>query len=567
MSARPRALNSAIAWTALAVSILLAPSLITLPADASIRHHHWVGGGTGGSPTDPEKDAALIVDGSTGKPLYERNADAVRHPASLTKMMTLYLLFEQLKSGQMTLATPIPVSEHAASQHPTKLHVRPGNSVATETAIKAIIVLSANDIAVAVAESIGGTESHFAELMTAKARELGMTHTFYHNASGLPDEQQVTTARDLAILAHHLAYDFPQYFPYFSTPSFSYRTAYYNTHDNLIGRYDGADGIKTGYTEASGFNLVSSVVRGGAHVIGVVMGGRSAHRRDGEMIRLLNDTFAQIDQNPRLVARATVPWQTVAENTRSAPVIAGFQIGGAGVQPQAAAVPHATNAPADPDDEDAAESRPDPDETPAAPASNTPASNTNVIAAMPAPFPHLPAVPAAAPVPVQHVAATIPPPALRMASAIIHVTPMPRPASPIILASYQPQARPLVTPRARAEALGEGDIGDVIEHVARSPAKIAVASAPPAIAGDKDWTIQIGAFVDMTSAKAQLASYAEHSMDVLGQAQRVVVPFKSAEGQTLFRARFGPFVEREAREVCERLTERGQTCFAAVAQR
>jgi D-alanyl-D-alanine carboxypeptidase len=563
MSARPRILNGAIAWTAFAVSILLAPSMIALPADASIRHHHWVGGGTGGSPTDPDKDAALIVDGATGKSLYERNADALRHPASLTKMMTLYLLFEQLKSGQMTLATPIPVSEHAASQHPTKLHVRPGNSVPTETAIKAIIVLSANDIAVAVAESIGGTESHFAELMTAKARELGMTHTFYHNASGLPDEQQVTTARDLALLAHHLAYDFPQYFPYFSTPSFAYRTAYYNTHDNLIGRYDGADGIKTGYTEASGFNLVSSVVRGGVHVIGVVMGGRSAHRRDGEMIRLLNDTFAQIDQNPRLVARATVPWQTVAENTRSGPVIAGFQIGGVGVQPQPAPVAHAANAPADPDDEDAAESRPDPDETPAVAPAPAPAPNTNVIAAMPAPFPHLPAVPAAAPVP--HAAVVVPP-ALRLASTI-RVTPMPRPASPIILASYQPQTRPLVTPRARAEALGEGDIGDLIEHVARSPAKIAVASTPPAIAGDRDWTIQIGAFVDMASAKAQLASYAEHSMDVLGQAQRVVVPFKSAEGQTLFRARFGPFVEREAREVCERLTERGQTCFAAVAQR
>ncbi len=562
MSARPRALNGAIAWVAFAVLSLLAPCLVSQPAAASIRHHHWVGGSTGVGATDPDKDAALVVDGATGKTLYERNADALRHPASLTKMMTLYLLFEQLKSGQMTLATPIMVSEHAASQHPTKLHVRPGNSVPTETAIKAIVVLSANDIAVAVAEAIGGTEAHFAELMTAKAHELGMTHTFYHNASGLPDEQQITTARDLAILAHHLAYDFPQYFPYFATPSFAYRTAYYNTHDNLIGNYEGADGIKTGYTQASGFNLVSSVVRGGAHVVGVVMGGRTAHRRDGEMIRLLNDTFAQIDQNPRLVARATIPWQTVAENTRSGPVIAGFQIGSAGVQPQPAPLPRATNAPADPDDEDAAESRPDPDDNQA-----PPAPNTNVIAAVPVPFPHLPAaVPAAAPPPmVQHLA-PVAPPALRVASNI-HVTPTPRPASPIILASYQPQIRPLVTPRARAEALGEGDIGDVIEHVARSPAKIAAASPPPAISGDKDWAIQIGAFVDMASAKAQLASYAEHSMDVLGQAQRVVVPFKSAEGQTLFRARFGPFVEREAREVCERLTERGQTCFAAVAQR
>src|ERR1700722_2364338 len=255
MSARPRARNNAIAWVAFATLSLLVLCLVPQSASAAIRHHHWVGGGTGGSPTDPDKDAALIVDGETGRALFARNADALRHPASLTKMMTLYLLFEQLKSGQMTLATPITVSEHAASQHPTKLHVRPGNSVPTETAIKAIVVLSANDIAVAVAEAIGGTEAHFAELMTAKARELGMTHTFYHNASGLPDEQQITTARDLALLAHHLAYDFPQYFPYFATPSFAYRTAYYNTHDNLIGNYEGADGIKTGYTQASGFNL------------------------------------------------------------------------------------------------------------------------------------------------------------------------------------------------------------------------------------------------------------------------------------------------------------------------
>jgi D-alanyl-D-alanine carboxypeptidase len=565
MSARPRALGGAIAWTAFAVSILLAACLATQPAAAAIRHHHWTGGAVSGSPTDPDKDAALIVDGLTGKSLYERNADALRHPASLTKMMTLYLLFEQLKSGQMTLATPITVSEHAASQHPTKLHVRPGNSVPTDIAIKAIVVLSANDVAVAIAEAIGGSEEHFAEMMTAKARALGMEHTFYHNASGLPDEQQITTAHDLATLAHHLAYDFPQYFPYFATPSFSYRGGYYVTHDNLIGNYDGADGIKTGYTQASGFNLVSSIVRGGAHVIGVVMGGRSAHRRDGEMIRLLNETFAQIDQNPRLVARANVPWQTIAENTRSGPVIAGFQIGGAGVAPQQPAVANTASTSADPDDEDAAESRPDTNDNQPAPA-----PNTNVIAVAPPPFPQLPAVPTAAPTPApaQHptILAPPPPPALRLASTI-RVTPMPRPSSPIILASYQPQTRPLVTPRARAEALGEGDIGDVIEHVARTTAKIAAASPPPAITGDKDWTIQIGAFADMTSAKAQLASYAEHSMDVLGQAQRVVVPFKSAEGQTLFRARFGPFVEREAREMCERLTERGQTCFAAVAQR
>src|SRR5262249_48994494 len=161
-------------------------------------------------------------------------------------------------------------------------------------------------------------------LMTAKARQLGMTHTFYHNASGLPDPQQITTARDLALLAHHLAYDYPQYFHYFSTVSFTWRGIPHMTHDNLIGRYEGADGIKTGYTGASGFNLVSSVVRGGAHVIGVVMGGYTARSRDKEMMRLLDTTFTNINANPTLVARATVPWQQLAQNNTPTPVIAGF---------------------------------------------------------------------------------------------------------------------------------------------------------------------------------------------------------------------------------------------------
>jgi len=516
----------------------------------------------GGSPTDPDKDAALIVDGLTGKVLYSRNADATRHPASLTKMMTLYLLFEQLKSGQMTMSTELPISEHAASQHPTKMHLRPGSSIPVDIAIKAIVVRSANDVAVAIAEAIGGSESNFAEMMTAKARELGMDHTFYHNASGLPDDAQVTTARDLAILAHHLAYDFPQYFPYFATPAFSYRGEYYVTHDNLIGNYDGADGIKTGYTEASGFNLVSSVVRSGAHVIGVVMGGKTAHRRDHEMMRLLDDTFAEINENPRLVARANVPWQTVADNTRTA--IAGFQIGGG-------ALPVGTRAASnDPNDEDAAESRPDTDDDQGAPAQEAPTqgvpaqANANVIAAAPPPTPNIAsaAVPAVPPVSAyagaQATVRLTPP----------RVTPEPAPSRPIVLASYQPQKAPLVTPKSRAEALGEGDIGDVIEHVVRTPAKAAVQQSPAVTAlSVRDWSIQIGAFADMASAKAQLAAYAERSMDVLGQAERIVAPFQGASGQTLYRARFGPFVEREAREVCQRLTERGQTCFAAVTQK
>ncbi len=555
MAGRPRAVTGAIAWVALAACGLLTADFalpcMSTPASAAIRHHHWQGDGPG--LTDPDKDAALIVDGITGRTLYARNADVQRHPASLTKMMTLYLLFEQLKSGQMTLATPISISEHAASQHPTKLHLRPGSTIPVDIAIKAIVVRSANDVAVAIAEAIGMTESHFAELMTAKARALGMSHTFYANASGLPDNAQITTAADLSILARHLAYDFPQYFPYFATPAFSYRGETYVTHDNLIGNYDGADGIKTGYTEASGFNLVSSVVRNGAHVIGVVMGGRSARKRDREMVALLDSTFMQINQNPRMVARANVPWQAIAENTRPAPIIAGFQLGLEGGPAVPAAAPQRANGSTDGEDEDAAESRRDPDdEQPAlaqnpaiaaAPQTGTPASANVLTAMMQAPAPSVGAPRTARFVP-----------------------PAPRPA-PVMQVAYHPQSRPLVVPKARAAALGEGDIGDAVEGVTHTPALRGPMQAAASALSLRDWTIQIGAYADMTSARAQLASYAERSMDVLGQAERIVVPFQSEEGQTLYRARFGPFVEKEAREVCQRLTERGQTCFAAVAQR
>ena len=284
-----------------AIAVLaLAAALAAGPVQARARHHRWAGhrAAMPASATDPAKDAALVVDGATGKVLYSRNATAERHPASFTKMMTLYLLFDALKRGDVNMATPLPVSAHAAAQKPTKLHLQPGDSINVNSAIEAIVVRSANDVAVTIAEALGGTESHFAEMMNAKARQLGMKDTFYHNASGLPDPLQISTASDLAVLAHHVAYDYPQYFHYFGIPGFTFRGVTYPTHDNLIGRYQGADGIKTGFTEASGFNLVSSVVRGRNHIIAVVMGGVTAHRRDREMMNLLDQTFAKIQQNP-----------------------------------------------------------------------------------------------------------------------------------------------------------------------------------------------------------------------------------------------------------------------------
>jgi len=476
------------------------------PAEARSRHHHRGGSAMPASATDPDKDAALIEDGETGKVLYSRNANAERHPASLTKMMTLYLLFEALKKGQLGLASSLPVSAHAAAQRPTKLHLYPGDTIPVDVAIYGIVIRSANDVAVAIAEALGGTESRFAEMMNAKARELGMRDTFFHNASGLPDPLQISTASDLAVLGRHLAYDFPQYYHYFAAPGFTWRGVTYQTHDNLIGRYEGADGIKTGYTEASGFNLVSSVTRGRTHVVGVVMGGRTAHRRDREMMRLLDSAFAQIDANPALVASAKVPWQTVAQNNQT--VVAGFDL----TPPSPRPAPPAMVV-ADAEDEDLAEARPDADEQ----------SSENELAPPPVPTPH-PAAPMAPP-------------------------PQPKPR-PVMVASYQP---PVPKPRARPEA-GEGDFGDDLATAAKRLTA-------------QDWTIQIGAFADSTLARAQLASYAERSMDILGQAARIIVPFRAVDGQTLFRARFGPFVEREAREVCARLTERGQTCFAALATR
>ena len=565
MFEQPRAGIGALVRTLFATVVFgLTFSVVAQPALAR-GHHHWRGGGRArvaipASPTDPLKDAALIADGETGRILYSRNATLERHPASLTKMMTLYLLFEALKRGDVTMTTMLPISEHAASQHATNLHLYAGDMIPVDTAIKAIVVRSANDVAVAIGEALGGTEGHFAELMTAKARALGMHDTFYHNASGLPDELQITTASDLLVLARHLAYDFPQYFPYFATPAFNFRGTTYVTHDNLIGRYEGADGIKTGYTGSSGFNLVSSVVRNGSHVIGVVMGGRTAHRRDLEMVRLLDDAFTQIHVNPSLVAHAGVPWRNVAVN--APPVIASLDV------PPAAG-----------DDEDAAES---------AAVDDGSDDNTNVIAAPAVPKPNTTVIAQAAPPPPVYT----PPPAPAAPPPRVVLTPPPpaQPAPRTVIARFEPWMKTIPRPRAKpAEVLVAAADVPVITP---KPRQVAALTPPPAAkpaakphlradtgegdigdsgtptfatSGPRAWTIQIGAFADLNQARGQLASYAERSMDILGQAARIVIPFTGVDGHTLYRARFGPFVEREAREVCSRLTQRGQTCFTVLA--
>ena len=235
--------------------------------------------------------SSIIVDGNSGATLSANNPDASRHPASLTKIMTLYLLFERLDAGSLKLDSEMQVSEHASEQAPTKLGLRPGQTIRVEDAIKGLVTRSANDAAVVIAEAIGGEEDDFAQLMTRKARALGMVRTVYRNASGLPDDQQVTTARDQATLGRAIQDRFPRYYRYFSTAAFNYHGQSIRNHNRLLGSLEGVDGIKTGYTRASGFNLVTSMRRGNRHLVGVVMGGRSGGSRDATMRSLLTENL------------------------------------------------------------------------------------------------------------------------------------------------------------------------------------------------------------------------------------------------------------------------------------
>jgi D-alanyl-D-alanine carboxypeptidase (penicillin-binding protein 5/6) len=235
--------------------------------------------------------AAIVVDANTGEVLYDRNSDSPRYPASITKIMTLYLTFEALAAGRLSLSDSVVVSAHAASQSPTKLGVPVGGSVTVDQAIRAIAVKSANDMAVAMAEKLGGSEARFATLMTLRAQELGMMNTRYVNASGLPDGRQLSTARDIAILSRAVMRDFPQYYSYFGVRSFAWRGQTISNHNHLLDSMPGVDGLKTGYTNASGFNLAASAVRNGKRLIAVVMGGSSTAARDNNVEDLLSAGF------------------------------------------------------------------------------------------------------------------------------------------------------------------------------------------------------------------------------------------------------------------------------------
>jgi D-alanyl-D-alanine carboxypeptidase len=404
-------------------------------------------------------------------------------------MMTLYVLFEALDKGGVKLDSQLVTSTYASGVYPTKLGLKPGEMISVELAIKAVAVLSANDAAVVVAEGLSGSESRFAERMTAKARALGMSRTIFENASGLPNPRQVTTANDMAILGRHLAYDYPQYYHYFATPSFTYKQRVYNTHDHLLNAYAGTDGIKTGYTRASGFNLVSSVVRNNRHLVGVVLGGISVPSRDREMMRILSEGFEFASQNPTIVAEANVPWR-----------------GGR---------PPFTN-----------------------PFKSQP-GNATVVASNQA----------------NRVVATLAPAAAPPAETVIPVDVVPEFPEIIELVSpSEPRSQITIaiapTPDLIGQVIAQGDVTEP--------------SVLDTTASLKRWSIQIGAYASAPLAEAQLVAYARQAIDIFAFSQRYVVPIAGNEGQTLYRARFGLFGEDEARDICKRMMEVGQTCFTAL---
>ena len=509
-----------LAFIGVAASLAIA---LSTPAEAARRKVRPAGGGYN-PPT-----AAMVVDAKTGRVLEAENADALRHPASITKVMTLYLLFEQLEQGKITLDTPLRVSANAARQAPSKLGLAPGSTISVEDAIKALVTKSANDIAVTVAENLAGTEQEFAEQMTRKARALGMTKTVYRNASGLPNKEQVTTARDLIILGRAIQDRFPKYYSYFSTRVFNYAGVSHRNHNRLLGRIEGVDGIKTGFIGASGFNVLTNVKTEDRHIVAVVLGGRSAASRDNRMASLVEANLPQAYAGGR-----TAP--LVAENgaaARPAVVADASPAPVAAVAPAPASVAAATATPAARKPLDLNALRPVVASAAGASTTTTPSSG----------------------------------PTVRWQKG-----PDPVPQNTQAYAALPAEAAP-AQPSAPQKAALQAKIEDRVAPAPAAPAQVAAkAEAPkaevpatkkaerPTVTG---WVIQLGATDDEEKAKAVLDAARSRNGKLLAKAS----PFTekvTKDGSTLYRARFSGFDESaEAERACKTLKRSGFACFAS----
>jgi D-alanyl-D-alanine carboxypeptidase len=496
----------------------------------SIRCRH--ARGSGGTSTI----AAIVVDGNSGRTLYARNENELRFPASITKVMTLYLLFEQLEQGRLQLDSDIRVSAYAAAQKPTKLGLHPGETIRVDDAIKAVVTRSANDIAVAIAETIGGDEESFAGLMTLKAHALGMNSTHFANASGLPNGEQVTTARDLAILGRAVQERFPRHYHYFATHAFYYHGATIVNHNHLLDRVEGMDGIKTGYTRASGFNLLTSVKRDGHYIVAVILGGPSARARDKTMADLIED---QIENG------ATV---------RTASSISGTGVSGRNAEAATSPDPslRGTESPGKID------------------------SRLVFVPSPPRPNPTLD------PIQVVSLSADVPPEKSRPAfvsGAPKLGTTAPRAAvgennwKQASLDGSTARGRPglggdlsTATPSAiRASAVAARSPGaDKIEAAIKEPPQGGVVKSAdvrrPAVARS-GWMIQIGATGDISKATELLARAKSEGRKTLITAQAFTEKVQKGS-ETLYRARFAGLEADSAALACKTLRRSGFSCFA-----
>jgi D-alanyl-D-alanine carboxypeptidase len=482
-------------WIAFGLAVVAVAVATADPADAKHRRKRV-------APSYNPPYASIVVDANSGAVLQASNPDSLRHPASLTKIMTLYLLFERLENGRLKLTSPLPVSAHASVQAPTKLGLRPGQSIEVEDAILALVTKSANDAAVVIAEAIGGSEPEFARMMTRKARALGMRRTTYLNASGLPDSDQVTTARDQATLGRAIQERFPRYYHYFSTAAFEFHGRTIANHNRLLGRVEGVDGIKTGYTRDSGFNLVTSMHRGRRHVVAVVLGGRSAGSRDARMRDLLAEHIQSAS------TRGTASVLAEAESESKAERIAANEVP-APIPPTRQRVA-ATEA--------------------------TASIQPPIQLLMATTVPNAGSTEPIKPRPVKTV--SIKPTPKSAATKVAAVAPAPQAEGDI------EEARP-----SKITALLERKVGRAAAH---KPAPHKARSG---------WMIQVGAFDAEGEARTRLSSAKQRAKKLLGDADPFTEPVTKGE-KTFYRARFAGLYKNQAEAACRTLKRSDMACMA-----
>jgi D-alanyl-D-alanine carboxypeptidase len=541
--------------------------------------------------------SSIIVDGNSGATLSANNPDASRHPASLTKIMTLYLLFERLEAGKLKLDSEMEVSEHASDQAPTKLDLRPGQTIRVEDAIKGLVTRSANDAAVVIAEAIAGDEGEFAKLMTRKARALGMSKTLYRNASGLPDDEQVTTARDQSTLGRAIQDRFPRYYRYFSTTAFNYRGHSIRNHNRLLGNVEGVDGIKTGYTRASGFNLVTSMRRGNRHLVGVVLGGRSGGSRDAIMRNLLAEnlekassqrTVAAITDRNGADANADVADSEPASRPQAAQPPGTIEV--ASAEPAAAPPARSSASPSRSIFAAATAAVPKPEPAPmtsgviqaqsisAIPGSSEPMKPVKVrtVQVKAGQVKLASAGPSQPATPVTSALSPARPEVPETSSAVVAKAETTKSETNKIVEAAKPvAAKPEMPPQPANHGTGNGVLG-VLPASSAQPAQ-ALAYADPAprpqpqaiaqnaaikpVAARSGWIIQVGALESESEARLRIEAARNQAHGLLAKADSFTEPVVAKGDRKLFRARFAGLDRDQAEAVCRALKRSDISCI------